>query len=509
MSRSEKSLKNITTAVICQTIGIIISFITRVVFIKYLGKKFLGLDGLFTNILTVLSLAELGVGEAITFGLYKPLAEKDEYRCAMLMQLYKKIYNYIGIFMLIIGASVIPFLQVLIKDIPSNVGNIKLIYYLFVINTATSYFFSYKRNLIIADQNRYIATIIRYSCYCIMNVIQIIFLVIFKNYILFLIVQILFTLIENIWVSIKANKMYKFLNNKEKIKTEKRVKDEIITNTKAMMMHKIGYVMVDSTDNIIISSFIGLKDVALYSNYYLIIKGLNTILWQFFSSLTASVGNLFAINNGKDIHDVFQKIDFACFWIYAWTSICLLCLFNDFINLWLGNGFLFDFNIVLVLVINFYINGMRKSVLMFKDAGGLFYKDRWKAILEGVLNIVVSVILAVKDGTLGVFIGTLISTILVCLWVESYILYKYGFKKPCKEYFVSYIKYLFSTIILAIITFYICNIFKLSGIGGFIYKLIVYIFIPNIIILLFTYKTDKFQYFYNKIFTKSKNKIFS
>lgn len=506
MSRTKSSIKNFIWAIIGQGAGLIISFVARIVFVRTLGNEYLGLSGLFTNILTMLSLAELGIGNAIIYSLYKPLAEKDTKKSNMLMQFYQKVYTIVGIIILIVGTLIIPLLPFFIKEMP-NIQNINLIYFLFLLNTSMSYFFSYKRNLIIADQNRYIATIYRYSFYFLLNVAQIIYLLITHNYIGYLILQIISTLLENIFISLKADKMYPYLKSKEKIKLDFETKNEILKNTKALMMHKIGGIIVNSTDNIILSKFVGIIEVGLYSNYYLIINALNTIFGQVFNSLTASVGNLFVDSEKEKQYSVFKNINFLTFWIYSFSSICLLNLFNPFISIWLGKNYLFSIDIVLILVINFYVTGMRKSVLTFKDADGLFYKDRYKPLIESLINLVVSIVLAKKLETLGVFIGTFASTVTTSLWVEPYVLYKYGFNKKLSKYFKDYLKYLGITIILALITYFVCSFINTNVYLAFVLKLLVSFLIPNVVIYLIFRKSDEYKFFDEKIFKKIKNKL--
>lgn len=506
MSRTKSSLINFFFAVLGQGLGLIVSFIARIFFIRILGSEYLGLNGLFTNILTVLSLAELGVGTAITYSLYTPLANKDDKKCQMIMQLYRKIYIAIGLFILIVGTVITPFLPIFIKNLP-NIQNINLIYILFVVNTAISYFYSYKRNLIIADQNRYIATIYRYMCYILLNIAQIIYLVITKDYIGFLILQIIFTFLENVLVSLKADKMYPFLKDKTKRKLDAGTKKEIVKNTKAMMMHKVGDVIVNSTDNILLSSFVGLTAVGLYSNYYLITNALNIVINQVFNSLTASVGNLCATDSKTKQYNIFKKINFLTFWIFCFSSVCLITLFNPFIEIWVGKEYLFTMDIVIVLVINFYLTGMRKSVLTFREATGLFYKDRYKAIIEAVVNLIFSIVLALKLGTLGIFLGTLISSISVCVWIEPYILYKYGFNISVKKYFKDYIKKSLLTILLSCLVYFICMINLGNIYINFIYKVLMCILIPNLLLFIIYNKSNEFQYFYKNLFLKILSKL--
>lgn len=214
--------------------------------------------------------------------------------------------------------------------------------------------------------------------------------------------------------------MYPYLKNKNKIPLRESTKNEIVKNTKAMIMHKIGGTVVGATDNLLISSLVNLKSVGLYPNYFFITNALTLIFSQIFKSITASVGNLFASSDKDRSFNIFKKINFVNFWIYSVSSVCLLCLFNPFIKLWVGEQYLFPIDIVLIIVINFYITGMRKTVLTFCEAFGLFYKDRWKAIVEACYNLLVSIPLALEFGTFGVFLSTFISSIFTCVWVTIY-----------------------------------------------------------------------------------------
>lgn len=498
--RTISSIKNLIVAFGGQFIGIIISFVARIVFLQILNAEYLGINGLFTNILTILCLAELGIGSAMNFSLYKPLAEHNKEKIKSLMYLYKKAYIIIGIIILVLGIAISPLLPYFINEMPDIPENIYFIYILFVINTGISYFFSYKRALIISDQKRYIATFYRYAFYFLLNVAQIICLLITRNYILFLVLQIIFTLLENIFVSIKANKMYPYLKEKNIDKLLKEETKEIKKNVFAMVIHKVGGIVVNSTDNILISKFVSLTAVGLYSNYYLITNALNIVIGQVFSSIVASIGNLGATENKEKLKNIFDKVFFMNFWIFGFSSICLYILFNDFITLWLGEEFLLSISVMLVIVISFYITGMRKSVLNFKDALGLFWYDRYKPIFEVVINLITSIILAQKIGLAGVFIGTIISTLTTSFWVEPYVLYKYGFKTKLREYFKQCIKYTIITILVALLTIFIVNtLFTSVTILSFIGKLLLCIGIPNLCFVIIFRKSEEFIYFKNLI----------
>ncbi|WP_421381804.1 lipopolysaccharide biosynthesis protein [Bacillus salacetis] len=498
--RIRSSLKNLTFALGGQVIGLLVSFFARIVFIQVLGAEYLGLNGLFTNILTILSLVELGIGPAMTFSLYKPLANNNIDKVKSLMWLYKKAYISIGILLLILGISFTPFLEVFIKTIP-NIPHIHVIFLLFVINSAISYFYSYKRSLIISDQKRYIATLYRYSFFVVLNIVQITVLFITQNFILFLICQIIATLAENIAISRKANKLYPYLVDRNVQTVDKSTLKEITKNVRAMIAHKLGGVVVTATDSLIISKFVGLVGVGLYSNYQLIINALNIITTQIFSSITASVGNLGATETDDKKKSIFNVVFFVNFWIYSFISICLMVLVNPFIKLWIGDDFVLQTNIVLIIIINFFLTGMRQGVLTFREALGLYWYDRHKPIFEAIINFVGSLILVNYFGMIGVFIGTTISTITTCFWVEPYVLYKYGFNSSVLPFFKKYLIYTFVTFITCLITLEVANYFQGETILNFIIRIFISIVIPNLFFLLIFFKTDEFKYLY-KLGTK-------
>lgn len=501
--RSKSSAKNLVVALIGQAFGLIISFIARIIFVKFLSDEYLGLNGLFTNLLTMLSLVELGVGSALVYSLYKPLADGDNEKVKSLMDLYRKAYNIIGGVVLIIGILFIPFYRYLISEVPS-ISHLDFIYILFVLNTAISYFYSYKRSLIICDQKRYIATIYRYVFYFLLNVFQIIILFLTHNYILYLITQVVFTWLENICISIKADRMYPYLNDKNIKKLDKKELNTISKNVRAMLFHKIGGVVVNSTDNILISKLVGLIAVGMYSNYYLITSALDTITAQFFNAITASVGNLGACTNSKKVKETFNTTFFLNYLIYGVITVCLLILFNPFIEVWLGKKYLFDFGVVLVITICFYLKGIRKTCLTFKDALGLFWQDRYKPIIESIINLVASIILGIKYGVLGIFMGTIISTVTTSLWIEPYVLYKYYFKENIIDYLYRFIKYTLVVVLTYLIVQKIVILISINGILGLLIKGVVSLMLSILIMTIVFIKTNEIKHV-KKIFKDIKS----
>lgn len=492
--RVKNSIRNISASLFGQFFGILISFINRRVFINVLGVELLGVNGLFSNILSLLSLAELGVGIAIIYGLYKPIAEDDKETIKGLMKYYKGIYQNIGITITLIGLALTPFLNFVIKD-TQNIDNINLIYIIFILNTSVTYFLSYKRSILIADQKKYIETILHYFIFFLSNLMQIIALLLYKNFVLYLVINLFLRIVENVYIMRYVDKRYPYLKNNKSAKLNENKRRELNKNISALAFHKFGSVIVNSTDNIVISKFLGLAWVGLYSNYVVLTSALVTVLSQIFGAVTASVGNLNATSSNSKTFDMYSNIMLVNFWMYGFSAILFNILSTDFIVVWIGESFLLSKSVVLVLTFNFFLNGTRRTTLLFKDAKGLFWADRYKPIAEGVLNLLISISLVQKIGFIGVFLGTIISSLLTTFWIEPFVLFKYGFEVKVITYFSKYFKYLTITIIAFLITSIITSFINLTPMLNLIVKLVVSVLIVNIVYYLFFCKTKEFQYF--------------
>lgn len=494
--RINNSIRNIIASVFSQFIGVGLNFITRSIFIITLGNEFLGINGLFSNIISILTLAEMGIGSAIIYSLYKPIAINDMHKIKGLMNFYNSAYKVISIVILIIGITLIPIIPDVANSYIDN-SRLIIIYILFLINAVSSYLYAYKKSIIIANQKDYILSIYKNIFKVVLNIIQVIMLILTKNYEIFLILQIITTISENLVVANKANRMYPFLLDKNEVKLNKIEKQGIIKNVKALLYHKIGGVIVNSTDNILISKFVGITWVGLYSNYYLIIGALNLIIGQGFTALTASIGNLNAIESKEKSYETYKLILFVNFWIAGFSSICLWILFNPFISIWIGKEYLFTKSIVIIIVINFYMLTIRRATLVYKDSFGLFWNDRYKPLVESIINIVVSIILASRLGIVGVFIGTLISTIFAPFWMEPYVLFKYGFNLKVSNFFKLFIKYTIVIIIAGVITTIIYNNINGDDFIAFIKGTFICLIVPNIIFIISFYKSNEFKQIIN------------
>lgn len=496
MSRTSKSVRNVIFAILGQLAMAAIGFIGRKIFVVFLNAEYLGLNGLFSSILTVLSLAELGIGPAMIFSLYKPIAEKNIAVCQALMKVYQKAYRIIGFTVLIIGCCITPFITFFINEIPEAISGLHIIYIMFVINAAISYFFSYKRSLLIANQDQYQINCIHTLSNLVMNVMQIMILALTKNYFLFLLIQISFTLIENLILSMQVDKIYPWLKEKSSLKEmPPEIRMEVERNVKAMIFHRIGGIAVDSSDRLLISKFFGLLFLGIYSNYLLIIDQLLAVIQLFFTSITASIGNFGVEKSPEDAFDLFNKIYFINFWLAFFCTISFYTLATPFISsIWLGEQYLMSKKILVVISINFYIKSMRKTVLTFKEAFGLPWYDRYKPLISAVVNLVLSLFLAKRYGVIGIFLGTTITDLCVNVWFETYVVFKYCFRKSIYIYLKKYIKQLVFLIVCAAAIDSLSYLLPLSSDLGFWISAIICFFIPNIVIIIIYRKTAEFAY---------------
>lgn len=496
MSRTKNSIRNSSISIITQILTVIMDFVVKTIFIAILGNEYLGINGLFTNIITLLSLADLGIGVAIPYSLYKPLAEKDTKKIQALMNFYRKVYNIIGIVVLSIGLSFTPFLNFIIKDMP-DINGIHFIYMLFVTHSALSYFFVYKKFLIESDQKGYIVSKITFICSTLLNIVRVLLLILTHNFIIYLLCSIVFVLIQNFWYSYKANQLYPYIKDKNSERISDEDKKEISNNVSALLIYKVGSVITNGTDNIVISKFIGLIAVGIYSNYVLIVNSLNNVLQQLFNATTSSIGNLVVTNNERS-KNIYEKINFFNFYIYSLFSLCLFILINPFMYIWLGNDYVLSFWVSLLLSLNFYIAGMQSVTNSFRSAYGLFYKARFRPIIMVIINLVVSIILVKPLGIPGVLIGTIVSRLTTVAWLDPYVVYKYGFKDNVISYYKTYLYYLFIFSVSSLVIYYISTFFNLHNIILWILMGILTFIVYNIIIILLFRKTEEFNFFYDK-----------
>ena len=499
--RKKSSIKNMITAVGSNIITIIVGLVAQAIFIKILGSEYLGLNGLFSNIISMLGIVELGIGSAIIYNMYKPIAEKDTEKIKSLMKFYKKSYNIITFIIACIGILIIPFIKYIvdIKSVTADI-NVYIVYLLFLSETICSYILSYKRSILYADQKEYITNITHIGYTIVVNTLQLISLYLIHNYYLYLIIKIMMRLMENIVISIIVAKKYEYLNNKNIESLDKQTEKDIFQKIKALFFHKIGTFIVSGTDNIIISKYLGLVTVGLYSNYFLIINAVQTVLNHFVSATKASVGNLLVTESKKKQFEIFDKIRFMNFWLSCFSSICIFVIMDSFITIWIGYKFVLPTKVLLVLVINFFIVSSRSAYGAFKEAAGIFYEDRFIPIIESLLNIVLSIIFVKKFGLMGVFMGTVASGLV--LWCYSYpkYVYKNLFGRSYYDYIKETIYYLIVFVLIAGFSYSLAILISFENIYlQFISNVLIALIVPNVIMLLLFSKDENFKYFINML----------
>lgn len=498
-TRTKKAFLNVGSNFILQILKSVFTFITRTVFIYCLGKEALGLNGLFTNILSMLSLAELGISTAINFSLYEPIAKGNLEKVSALMTFYKKAYKVVGMVVFFIGLTLIPFLHFLIKDI-ETIDNVYFIYFLYLISTASSYFISYKETLINADQKNYKLTFLNILFLMILNIAQIVGLLVFKQFIAYLIIQLTVQIVQKIVINKYISTQYKTVNFKSTIEIAKEDKLTIKNNVKAMFFHKIGDYCVNGTDNLIISSFINIGSVGVFSNYATIITLIQSFTNLFFNNLISTLGNLLLLENNEKKYEIYHKLDFIGFIMYGFSAIVLLNVFNDFISLWIGEEYCLEYMTVYAIVISFYLNGIRVAATTMKSAAGMYDVDKYTPLLQAVINLIVSVFLVKYLGVLGVVLGTIISSLVLPTWQRPYIVYKYVLKKDFRIHIAEHFKYIFVLLICALLSLLFNSLLSIeSNVLLLVLKVIVCGVIYLSTIVLVYGKTEEFSYILNMI----------
>ena len=495
-SRTRNSMINISTGLIGQMLSLLISFGVRTIFIYQLGATYLSVSGLFGNILALLSFAELGFGQAIIYALYKPISENNEPKIGALMALFRKVYVWMFGVVAILGLSLTPFIEFFIKE-GDDIPNLHLIYVLYVASTAASYLFAYKKSLLFASQRTYVATTISYWFLFIGAALQIIVLCIWQNYIFYLVVQIVNTIIQDITISRKTDKLYPYLKPTRSSKLPTEEIQSIKQNVKALIIYKIGTLSLNATDNIIISKFVGLLQVGFFSNYWLISTSVGGFLSSIFSNITASIGHLNATETTDARVQMFFRVNMATFWFYGISSICLYTCMTPFIHLWLGEYFTLSNAISFIVAFNQFIGGMLFASFNYRQTMGLFVQGKLRPIISAVLNIVISIILAIYWGLPGVLWGTAITRLLTNAWFDPYIVFKRGLNISPLLYFKQYIPMVGVYLLTAAICGWVTSLFSLPLLPNLIAIFVTTLALAFLLFCMFYGHTPEIKYLLN------------
>lgn len=507
-SRLKNTIYNFVTSIGGQLLNIILQFVVRTFFIHTLGKEYLGINGLFTNILQMLSLAELGVGSAILFKLYDPLAKKDKKRITLLLNFYKKVYQIIGLVIVIIGICLIPFLKFIVKDYNSLSAlgiNAVLIYILYLLKAVVSYFFlAYKSAIVKADQKEYKLNVIQYLVTFIYSIMQIAVLVFFKSFELYIIVLIFAVILQNYLNARIAKKMYPYIDDKYTIKLDKDEVKDIFKDCSALLIYKINGVVLKATDNIIISIFLGLTTVGLYSNYYILYSTIDIVLAKAFESTLHSLGNLHTTNNTKHEYEIFKTVNYVAVIIGATAGIGISCVSNEFIVSWIGEEWLLAQPFAILMGIEIYGLAMRQFLSKYRSAMGLFQQAKFRPIFGMIINLTVSLMLVKRFGICGVLLGTIIADWTTIMWYDPLIIHRFGFKNEfsIKRYYLKNIIDVFIATFIGFLCYFLCtNIFVGMGwLSIIIHSIMVTVLVPITFMIIFI-KADEMSEI-NKIIGK-------
>lgn len=505
-SRTYKVIRNSSVSMICQMIFLILSFVCRTIFSRILGTEYLGLNGLFSNILTILSFAELGVGSALVYRMYKPLAEGDQNKVLLYVKLYKRIYAVIFFIIAAVGLSIIPFLHFIVQA-PNVPENLYLLYVLFLMQTLVSYVYVYKKSILIADQRNYVVDICTQIFNIIMNIAQIIILILTHNYILYCIINIVCNLLNNIVCSKLADKHYEYLKNAANGELSKEEISGLYKDLKGLMLTKIASVAFSGTDNIFISSFIGIQYVGILSNYTLILNTINGIIGKVFDSITSSIGNLVVNREKEKTETVLRRIFFLNASMYGYVCLGMALLLRFFVKeIWLTNEYDLTQGIVTIVILELLLRGMHYPVYITRNALGSFSEYKVVFTAMAFLNIGLDFILVKPLGIIGLYMATIICRSVTYV-IDIYVVYKEQLGKSILNHFSMLLKWGFFLIANYFVSGYAITLIHASSIFAFVLQIIIITGIYFISFVMVFFRSEEFMYFYalvNRIVRKRK-----
>ena len=493
LSRSKNAKRNILVGEIDRVTGIILPFIVRTMILHIMGTQYLGLTSLFYSILQMLNLMEMGFGTAIVYSMYKPIAENDTKTINALLAFYRKVYIVVGTLVAIIGIGLMPFLPYLIKDkVPSDI-NIYYLYVIYLINTCINFFvFPNKKALITAFQRDDIGGRIHIFTQTAMYIGQALFVWLAKDYYLYAAMMPITSVLYSLLVAVKVTKKYPEYKPAGKLSSE--TSKDIKKQVTGLMIRKLAMLSRNSFDSIFISAYLGLRMTTLYSNYYYIMDSVVMILAVIKTSMAGGVGNAIAMEKqSKNLHDM-SVIDFLFMWIGGWCSICLLCLYEPFMKIWVGEKMMLGMPIALMFSVYFYILKMSDIRTLYSEAVGLWWQARYISIMEALANLILNWVLIRFMGLYGIILATLISYFIFHFLGGAYILFKHYFTDGgMVQYLISHGRYMVITIGIGALTFYVCHLINFGGIQGLITKGLICAVLPNVVYFLLYFKTKNFS----------------
>ena len=508
LDRKKNAIRNTKWGIVEKIMILLLPFAIRTCLIYKLGIEYAGLNSLFSSILAILNLAELGVSRAIVYSMYSPIAQRDKNKICALLNFYKKTYIIIGFVVLIIGLSLMPFLSIFVKDkAPDNI-NIYLIYLTFLINSVLGYFFFSYKNCIISSYQR--EDIISKNSFILNNIfyiIQITIILFLKNYYLYILTIPLLTILINLVNYFTASRLFPDYIPKGEL--DILTKNELRKNIFGLLIGKIGGSTRNTLDSIIISSFFGIVAVGIYNNYFFVITSINGFLGIITNSILAGVGNKIVLESPQDNYLDFEKFHFFYMWLSGWCMVCLLCLYQPFMLIWVGEKLILPFSSVFLLSYYFLMLKQGDINSLYYQAAGLWYYGRWRSIIEAILNLILNILLGKLYGINGIIIATIISFTIVYFYGSSFTFTKYFKNGKLVRFYFENLYFCIISILNGLIFVYIFKYLKFSNlfVDLFIKSLICLVF-PNLIFfVVFICNKNKRKHIFDIIF-QIKRKLF-
>lgn len=505
MGRVKYATKNIIFGLCGSVATMLAHFVLRYVFIRELSEATLGVETLYTDILTVLSLAELGVGTAVNYSLYGPVARGEREKIKSYMLLYKKAYRVIAIVIAVVGVILIPFLPWILKD-PGNitVQEMRLYYVIFLFNTVSTYFVAYKYSLANAEQKNYIQTNVNTVTKLISYALQTAALLVLPNFLLYLLIQAGTELAQKIFVSWYLNRKYPLLKEKDVEPLSREESAAVVKKVKALMLHRVGDMARLQTDSIIIGAFVGTVYPGMMSNYKMFISSVTNYVNVILNAVISSFGNLIATEGEDRQFLLFKVYRFFAIWVYGFSAVGFFLLLTPLIVLFAGESWVLPSSIITWYLIDYFFKGERVVLSNFKTAAGVFEQDKYLTLIQGIVNLVISLVLVTKIGMAGVYIGTVISGLIANI-TKPVIIYRVCFHRSADTYFKDSLKYLAVIgIALAILTPLRNVLMPQVTIPGFAVMVAVITVVFNGIFLFVFGRTEEFRYLYRMVMDKLK-----
>lgn len=469
--RFKSSARNATTAAVTSIVMGVVSFIERMVFNQCFISDYLGFYSLFKNIISIIAVAELGLSTAIAYSLYAPLAEDNFEEVNVIMHLFQKVYRIMGTIILAAGLAVTPFMRYFVRT-EVDISYVQICFVIFLLGTVSEYFFYYKSIIFSASQREYVNTLLTNICWTMMYAIQIAASILTHSFLVYSLLILTFTLIRCTVVNILARKKFPFLSKKPTRKIANESRDKILSNVKGLIADRLGGVLINSSDSLLISAMIGSSILGLYSNYQMITKGILGFTRILPNAITASLGNMGAVEDSNSMEDGYKAIDLSFYLIYGVLAIVLFNIINPIIQLFFGASRVLPFTTALIMSVLFYIQNIKSLYYTYKSSLGLYWYDRFRPLISGATNLIVSIILAKILGLDGILLGTIISYVVIDLWVEPMIIFHHGFHKSSHRYIAATMMRLAFVTGMMLATWQLTDLITVSGIFGIIAKLV-------------------------------------